>query len=143
MFKKLSKNAKIGLAVAAGLIGVLLIAGTIFWTLTNKMTEVAETHLESIASEDLEKAYSLTSQEFQENTSATEFTYFVDTYSVLKNYKKSDFKDKKLEYNSGNIVGTLTGEIETKNGTEIDIRFDLVKEDGDWKIQYLELGSQQ
>ncbi|MCB1479781.1 MAG: DUF4864 domain-containing protein [Rhodobiaceae bacterium] len=125
------KKILIGVAVFIG--GVIAIA----YFATSGLNEPVERHLAALRAGNLEAAYAETSIAFQQNTSIEQYAAFIDRYPVLKNIADYSFGERSIE----NGIGTLKGKLTTTDGGVVPIEFKLVKENDQWKILGLSLGS--
>lgn len=125
------KKVLVGCAVAVGvfIIGIAsIIALAIF--ATKGIAETAEQQLAALRAGDLAKAYSYTSQEFQNATSLEKFKDFVNTVLALKDNESSSFSNRKIEEDTGILEGTL----KSKDGAVTPVIYQMVKEKDQWKI---------
>jgi hypothetical protein len=122
------------------LIGIAAIAGAAIFYTTNfggkNVEQVAEGQLQALRAKDLSKAYyDFTSSEFQTDTSLEGFKEFVKTYPVLNDNKTAKFYDKSVTDTKASLFGTLY----SQDDSSIPVVYRLVKQNGDWKIQNIEL----
>lgn len=96
---------------------------------TNALTNVARSQLDALRSNNIDKAYSYTTKDFQNETSLTTFKKFAEQ-NKLENNEGVVFVDRKIENDKGDIKGIL----KFKNGSNAEIEYSLKKEDGQWKI---------
>jgi hypothetical protein len=106
------------------------VVGFVFYA-TLGITQLARDQLSALRDHDYSKAYSYTSTEFQANTSLDAFTEFVSANPALDNNKDSTFNSRWISTGSGKISGTVEG----ADGTVTPIAYSFVKENGEWKIQ--------
>lgn len=113
------------LAVLA-LIGVT--AGILF---TESLVDVVDNQLRALREQDISKAYhAYTSLEFQQSTSFEQFRNFVKAYPFFLNNQSASFTQRSIKNN----VGTLKGKLTTTDHLTIPVEYQLIKEDGKWKI---------
>jgi hypothetical protein len=137
-----SGGKKIGCWIAAGcftaiVVFVLLIVaiiGFVFY-LTGPITKTVEEHFACLRRGDVEGAYLLTSLHFQNATSLEQFKKLVSANPVLGQNKSVSFPERKVKNNTGTLEGTLTA----LNGAQAPVKYELIKENGVWKIIYLEI----
>lgn len=130
--KKKSKSGKF-------LIFLILVIGLgaffVFKYNESQPTKVVENSLKLLKEKDTKKVYQATSDDFKKETSLETFTLFIKQNPSLTKNKKSSFPEKKSAKNSIILKGTLT----SKDGTITPIRYKLVKQDGTWKIEGIEI----
>jgi hypothetical protein len=97
------------------------------------MVGVANKQLEAIRSGDIKSAYSYTSSEFQKKIPLDKFEQLIGVYPALKQNKSASFTQRNIDYNSGEIAGSIT----TVNGETVPIEFNFIKENGEWKVTYI------
>lgn len=127
-----SKWPKI-LGVIAVIIAVII--GLAFYA-TSGIVKVAEDQLAFLKAGEVQKAYDLTSKDFQGATSFDQFKAFVEQYPSLSKNKDHTFSSREIVNDQGSIVGSLTSE----DGAVTPIEYKFIKEGGVWKILGLNLG---
>jgi len=127
-----SKWPKI-LGVIAVIIAVII--GLAFYA-TSGIVKVAEDQLAFLKAGEVQKAYDLTSKDFQGATSFDQFKAFVEQYPSLSKNKSHTFSSREIVNDQGSIVGSLTSE----DGAVTPIEYKFIKEGGEWKILGLNLG---
>ena len=120
--KKLIKIL-IGLGIFVSIVIVLAYA------LTLAPVRVAKSQLKLISSGNFQKAYGLTSEDFQKNTSFSSFENFINK-SSLKKAKKISFTSRQIKNN----VAYLEGKLVFTDGTTVPIMYKLIREEGEWRI---------
>lgn len=131
----MNKNyKKIGVV---GSISALVIAFTASFSIlsTDKMDNAVNKQLAALRKDDIIKAYSYTSDDFKRNSSLHEFKKFVYAYSTLYHNDKVSFE----ETNENNLDGTINGVLYSKEGNANSVKYQLVKQDGQWKINRITL----
>lgn len=129
----MSKRKKIIFIVLIG-ITVFIAASIAFWA-TKGIIDVVREQLGALRNQDYIKAYSLTSKDFQKTTSLEDFKVFVDGNISLKENEDASFNSR--EASAG--FGTLIGVLRARDGTATPVEYWLVKEDGEWRIEYIVL----
>ncbi|MGI9384040.1 MAG: DUF4864 domain-containing protein [Methyloligellaceae bacterium] len=124
--RKLKLWHKILIAAAAVVVGITAIP----FYLTSGISGVVEEHISAIRTGKLDNAYGMTAKQFQKITSRDDFTSFVGRHKVLAENKEVSISSRQIKNGIGTIVGTATA----KGGTSREVRFRLIKEEGDWKI---------
>lgn len=117
------------------ILAIIVVAVGLVFYFTSGLSSTAEKQLSDIKAGNMEAAYSLTSKEFQQVTSIETFKSYVEKFPILKDYKSIKFTERKIESNVGYLAGTIEG----TDGTKMKIEYQLVKEDGKWKIQAINL----
>jgi len=125
------KKVLVGCAIAVGvfLIGIAAIIALAIFA-TKGIAETAEQQLAALRSGDMAKAYSYTSQEFQNASSLEKFKDFINTVLALKDNESSFFSSRKIEGDTGILEGTL----KSKDGAVTPVVYQMVKEKDEWKI---------
>lgn len=117
------------LAVLA-LMGVT--AGILF---TESLVDVVDNQLQALREQDLTKAYSYSSKDFQAATTLDQFRSFVDAYPVFFNNQSAHFAQRSIENN----IGTLKGNLTSLDHVNTPVEYKVIKEDGKWKILSIRL----
>jgi len=98
---------------------------------SDEILEVAEKFLAALRQGEMAKAYySFTAKEFQTSSSPEEFEAFVLSTPILQKKHKDNFTKLMLNDQIANFSGVLT----SPEGAHYPIEFDLVQENGQWKI---------
>lgn len=129
---------KIVIGIFAGL-GALIAgaAGLVFW-LTLGLVEPIERQLAALKAGDMQAAYEETSEAFRQATPLDAFTTFVGNHPILKDAASHSFPNRSFENDQGTISGSLT----SSSGGVVPAKYDLVKENGVWKIIHISLEPQ-
>lgn len=88
-------------------------------------------HVLSLRKGKIDKAYSLTSYEFQNETSIDEFVEFVKSHDVLNENQSIALGKLAIVEKTAQYEGLLT----SQQDKEMEVHFDLVKQGPDWKIR--------
>jgi hypothetical protein len=124
------KVMKIVGMIAAGIgVFVVLLLALVFY-LTSGLTGIVHKQLNALHHDDIAKAYSYTSKDFQSVTTIEDFQTFVEQFPSLKDNKSATFTEREIKNNVGVLKGTLT----SKDGIENAVEYQLIKEDGKWRI---------
>jgi len=102
---------------------------------TADMVGVVEKQLALLRQGDINGAYGLTSKDFQKATSLEKFTAFVKAYPSLSQNQGHTFTTRSIE----NSIGTVKGTLAAKDGAVTPVEFQLVKEQGEWRILFIKL----
>jgi len=113
---------------------IAAIIGAAFY-FTQGVANTANDQLRSIQAGNVDEAYGMTSKAFQNETSLEQFNALVNQFPVLNDFKEVTFWERKVEDNTGYLSGT----IESNSGAKMKIEYQLIKEDGKWKIQAMRL----
>ena len=130
------KKFLLGLMVA--LVGIV---GTLYYITTSNMMSVGDNFFKEINKNDIVKAEVYLAKGFKENTSRNQLLQYMINYN-LKDYSSLDwsFYRKDIFENINNVFkeGSLVGHIKTKSGESSELKIVFKKEEGDWKIFFLE-----
>lgn len=100
------------------------------------ITDVIESMLIALKLNDTHRAYfAFTSKQFQQATSFDQFKEFAVRYPEFGKFQSITFQDKHL---AGDIA-TFTGTLTTQDGTTSNIKFDLIRENLQWKIMGMQM----
>lgn len=109
-----------------------LIIGISFYATRNVVAAV-QGQLDALKAGDINKAYSYTSKEFQKHTNFENFKVFLSEAPMLANHKSISIPDRQIE----NDIGEVKANIEGTDGKKYAVEYQLVHEDGQWKIIYI------
>lgn len=102
---------------------------------TSGPVDVANMQLEALKKGQLRKAYNYSSVDFKNSISFNRFKVFLDTNPSLKDNRSSTFNNRKIENN----VATISGTLESNQGGVTPVEYRFVKENGRWKILFINL----
>lgn len=92
---------------------------------------VVDAQLKAIRSNEIEKAYNdYTSIEFRKTISLDDFKKIISEIKVLSNNKLFQFQSFYTE----DDIATFSGELISVDGTSVQVEYDLVLENDQWKI---------
>lgn len=131
----ITKKKSIGWKIVIGLFFLALIAIALVIIFTQTPSDPVKEQLQALREGSINKAYQLTSSDFQQGTSIEKFAMFMDKYPILKNNTGITFNEAKTD----GTVGYVSGKLETKDGNSATIEYQLAKENSNWKIQALRL----
>ncbi len=138
--QSMRKRSPMFLALAGGAGCVLLVAllGVavyfFFKTLGKEEVESVNAQLTALRNNDIDRAYSYCSLEFQKVTSREDFIGLVESYPILKSAKDFSSSDRQKQASGTTILkGTITGE----DGSKLPAEYQLVREKEKWKIQFV------
>lgn len=115
--------------VIGGIVAIALYA-------TSGLPDAADKFLSKIAANDYDGALALTTPDFRASTDRAALEAFARGNGI-DGYKSASWSSRSIE----NSVGTLEGEITVADGGVIPMTIQLVKTDGEWRIQNLNKAS--
>lgn len=129
------KKMPIWYKIAAFLAVLALVGVTAGILFTEGLVDVIDNQLEALRKQDITKAYSYTSKDFQATTTLDQFRNFVEAYPVFLNNQSAHFSQRSIENN----IGTLKGNLTSLDHSNTPIEYKLIKEEGKWKILTIRL----
>lgn len=114
----------IGSAVSAAVIAAIP------FYMTSGITDTVEAHVKAIRAGKLDDAYGMTSNGFRKIASKEDFEGFVNRHPVLGENTQVTVASRQIKKGVGTIAGTATA----KDGETRDVTFQLIKEQGSWRI---------
>jgi hypothetical protein len=130
-----SKKKKKWPKILGGVLAVIIVAVGLAFYFTAGMVGVVEKQLKFLQRGDLKGAYGLTSRDFHKTTSLEQFAAFVKQHPSLSQNQGHTFSTRSIENNIGTVKGSLTA----KDGAVTPVEFRLVKEQGDWRILFMDV----
>jgi len=120
------------LVVLFGLLAAIavLIAGV--FMLTSGVAGVANDFFAHTRAEKSDDAWALLSQEFQESTNRDELHQFLESKG-LDDVVDTTWNSRSITTGSAQIIGTA----DTASGKSVPLQVDFVKENDEWRIQYI------
>lgn len=97
---------------------------------TSGLVSVVTAQLNAFNKEDISTAYSYMSRGFQSKVSLQLFGETINQIPILKSNPSTSFYDRSISGNYGSLGGTLTG----PDKSQLPIQYQLIKEQGVWKI---------
>lgn len=91
-------------------------------TIKQQLTAIREGHYKA--------AYEFTSKGFRNETSFETFEQFVENYPIMKHNAGISINERQVDQNDGYIQGVIY----SKEGGELPIEYQLIYEDGHWRI---------
>jgi len=122
----------------SGCLVVALFFGAIFYFvfhITSGPVDVVNRQLDAIREGDLDKAYSYCSRAFQQSTNLNSFRYFVESHPLLRRAKDFSSPDRQISGSTAKLSGTIN----VLDGSKLPVEYQMVNENGSWKIQYIDL----
>ncbi len=129
------KKRTIVLIIVACVAGILAVAGGIIGAVfyaSSGVVDSGDGFFEAARNGDYEAAYALTSQDIRRNRTAAGLKEYMVS-NGLDEVVDTTWNSRSFENNSGKLEGSVT----TKSGGIIPVTVDLVKENGVWKISYI------
>jgi hypothetical protein len=103
---------------------------------SSQLMPVIDGLLSAVREGNIEKAYQdYTAEDFRKVTSLDQFRQFISKYKVLAKNKTFQFHSLYFE----DHIGTFQGALVSVEGEELQTEFDLVLENGKWKILGVQL----
>ena len=109
--------------------------GAIIW-LTQPLAALADDYFVHISQGEFDQAYQLMSTNVHALDTRDEF-YALFQEPVLQQYKSSTWTNRTIEGNTGYIQGVI--KTSDPCNPKMNATMNFIKEDGQWKINYLEL----
>lgn len=103
---------------------------------SHQQLALIENQLAALREGDVDKAYFLyTSLEFKKTTSLKQFKQFIGSSRVFSENKSFHFNSVNFE----KAIATFEGTLISKEGEALQTEYDLIQEDGKWKILGIQL----
>ena len=131
--KKESTLIRVLLAGCGCLVLIAIVVALFFgkmWGFTRGPSRTVEQHLKAINSDNFATAYNHFSKSYRRETSYEKFRSQIENFSSLLPYASVSLNKVNVANNNASVDGTLTG----KDGAIFPIHYELVREEGDWKI---------
>ena len=121
------------------LVAAIAIAGFasvfVFWA-TSGLVEPIQRQLDAFKHNDLRAAYAETSTSFQQDISLEKFSELVKSVPSLSHNVSHSFTSRSSSTNAdGTGTGDVIGSITDDQGGVVPVHYELVKENGAWKIK--------
>lgn len=126
------KKVMIGIGSAVVVIALLIVLA---FYVTSGLTKTVYAQLDAVKQGDMVKAYSYTSSSFQNVTSLQDFKQLVSSFPIMANYKEVSIPSRELKDGIGTVKVILTSQADST----VEIDYQLTKENGEWKINYMEI----
>ena len=126
------------------LVGAIAIAGFasffVFWA-TAGLVEPIQRQLDAFKHDDLRAAYAETSTSFQQDISFEKFSELMKSVPSLSHNVSHSFTSRSSSTNAdGTGTGDVMGSISDDQGAVVRVHYELVKENGAWKIKGMHFG---
>ncbi|MBU1693228.1 MAG: hypothetical protein KJ726_04220 [Verrucomicrobia bacterium] len=115
--------------ILLGIVVVLAIIIALAFFATSGLPKAADEFFSLVQQGKIQEAYLATAAEFRAATSEEAFAAFLES-TALGGYQSASWSSRKIENNTGKLEGTVT----TRDGGQIPVAVDLVKEGETWKI---------
>lgn len=109
---------------------ILLSLMALMLYVTSGLVSVVSAQLTAFHKGDISTAYSYMSRGFQSRVSLELFGQTINQIPILKSNPSTSFSDRSISGNYGSLSGILTG----ADKTQLPIHYQLIKENGEWKI---------
>src|SRR3972149_10873003 len=119
------------------LVGLIALVVFLVFKMTGGPVRVVNAQLEALREKEFDKAYGFCSGGFKQNTRFVEFQKFVENYPILKDAKDYSCPKREISGNTAELQGTVNG----NDGLAMAAEYRLVKERGEWKVEYIRLSS--
>jgi TM2 domain-containing membrane protein YozV len=106
---------------------------------TSGLVTTVENQLNALRADDISKAYSYTSSGYRKTTSLEQFKTFVEEKPILKDHGEVTFPSRGFNNNTGEV----TAELQNSDGGTVTVKFDLIKENNEWKIYTIKVEPQK
>jgi hypothetical protein len=125
--KKMALWKKISIGVIAFIVAVVALA---LWA-TSDLVPPIERQFDALKRGDMQAAYAETATAFRDSVSLPQFEAFLKQYPSLSRNADHSFSERSVDANgTGHVKGTLKDD----RGGVLPIEYQLVKENGQWKI---------
>ena len=111
---------------------IVALVSVVFWA-TGDIVETADDFFAAAAEGDYETAHSLTSQQLRNQSSPAELEKFL-TANGLDKVSDTSWSSRSFENSQGRLEGSVT----TQGGGAIPLVVELVKENDEWRISFIE-----
>jgi len=135
--RKWGWGKKIAVGLAA-FVAVAIVAFFIVLKLTGPLTEVADAFFSDLRSGAIDAAYGRVSGPFRRATSLEDFRRFV-AGQQLDSIHSTSWGSRKIEGAGDGATGELEGTATSRDGSVRSLKITFVKEEGAWRLQYLNL----
>ena len=121
------------------LVGAIAIAGFaslfIFWA-TSGLVEPIQRQLDAFKRDDLRAAYAEMSTGFHQDVSFEKFSELAKSVPSMSHNVAHSFTSRHLStFGDGTGIGEVKGDIIDDHGGAVSVHYDLIKENGAWKIK--------
>jgi hypothetical protein len=131
----------VGVGCCSCLFIMTLLGGGCFAALyfgTAAPVAAARAEISAVKAGDIDAAYALLSSEYRQQVSRGSFEAFVTKHPGLRENTDSTFMSRSVQNDTAKLAGVLT-----HSGGAEPVIFELVKENGSWKISSLRVGDEQ
>lgn len=111
---------------------IIILVSTLVFKVFSGPLESASEQLKLIRENKMQQAYDLGSNEFKKATSYDDFVQFIQNHPELSKNKKVNFSSSEIKGSDATLQGTMKAE----DGSEIPVRYVMIKENGKWKVYY-------
>jgi hypothetical protein len=120
-------------------VSVLLVAALLggFYYFMRGPVDTVEAQIGEIRAGDLDKAYARLSESYRARVSRDDFSRLVAEHPGLKENAETSFWPPSGSVSVDNDTARISGSLKSASGAHEQIRYELVKEGGAWKISAL------
>jgi len=115
--------------IVLGVVGVIILAVAAIFYFTGDMVTAADEFFAAVKQQDMDKAYTYLSEEFQAGTSQSDLVAYFEE-NRLDQFTQASWTSRSI--NGGR--GVLTGSITTESGGVVPLTLSFVKGESGWKI---------
>lgn len=112
-----------------GIVGVFIIAIVAVFYFTADMVKSADEFFSAVKENDINKAYTYLSEDFQASTSQTDLEIYLENNFIDK-FKEASWESRSINGGRGSLIGSIS----TQTGGVVPITLSFVKGDNGWKI---------
>lgn len=121
------------------ILGILILIalgiGSVMFMSRSDISSTAIKQLALIKKGDIQAAYDMTSKGFKEATTFDVFESYVNSNPIFNDYKKINFTENQKKDDTGYLKGIIEG----AGGGQMSAEYQLIREDGTWKILAIRL----
>ena len=114
-----------------------IVIGGLFYVSMKGPVDTVEAEIASLRSDALDEAYGRLSDEYKKRVSREDFATLVGEHPSLKDNAEASFWPPSGSVHVVNDQAQVSGQLVSRSGVKEQVAFELVKEDGGWKISAL------
>lgn len=123
----------------AGFLVYFILIFSLVMRLTTPLTNAVDGQLSALRAGDMTAAYAYMADNTKKSISINEFKQYMDKYPAIKSSVSASFPKREFNNNEGYIVAVLT----MKDGSKVHVEYQLLKENGIWKISALRIAKDE
>lgn len=112
------------------LVIALLVASAYYAYRPKTIVDQVNSQLAALRANDLDTAYSYTSDDFKRATTKENFQRFIEQYPQIQHNLKATYTDREVDGDNASLKANLRGQ----DGQQLVVEYHFVKEDDEWKI---------